>query len=65
MPTPDPPPWELDPKGHKWKRRKDGTVEHFEMGEDFCEGPLCASCGFIFCIHCAVVWEREEGCPPE
>jgi len=48
------PSYELDPKGHEWRKNDDGTVDVFGLDDDigFHNGPICVKCYYSFCEHC-------------
>jgi len=37
--------------GHTWDRTDAGHIKFHSMNRK-CQGPLCTSCGFIFCVEC-------------
>ena len=37
--------------GHSWERTTLGEVKFYPL-ENQCQGPLCESCGFMFCVEC-------------
>ena len=37
--------------GHLWERTALGEIKFYPL-ENLCQGPMCISCGFRFCIDC-------------
>lgn len=45
-------PFEIDDKGHRWKREDDGAIDIFGVEWGHHNGPICVNCGYGFCHHC-------------
>lgn len=45
------PAYEENPMGHVWETYPDGEVRLVQLGE-FCEGPRCVKCEYVFCYYC-------------
>jgi hypothetical protein len=39
--------------GHSWERTPIGEIKLHPMDEH-CQGPVCRSCGFAFCVECGI-----------
>jgi hypothetical protein len=46
-------PYVLNPKGHEWRKDAFGDIDIFAYNPSkYCNGPVCAKCGYGFCHHC-------------
>lgn len=43
------------PMGHKWVTDEDGEVDFSAHSIGFHNGPVCAKCGYSFCMFCTSV----------
>ena len=57
----EPCPYELNPRGHVWRKDPDGTVDIFGLEVGNHNGPICINCGYSFCHHCQQ--GPAEDCP--
>ena len=44
--------YEIESRGHDWKREEDGSVDVFGYDGGTHNGPVCTACGYGFCHHC-------------
>ena len=52
-------------RAHKWKLDEDGFIDMFTFEDEFCNGPACEYCGYVFCIHCNQYGWADAPCMPE
>lgn len=44
--------YEINTRGHVWKRDANGEIDEFGYDDDNHNGPCCVACGYGFCHHC-------------
>lgn len=51
---------------HDWRRDEDGEIDTGAWDGDRHNGPICARCGYSFCIHCEddTAYTAEPCAPP-